>query len=56
MVNTPRSHLGIENAGAMLVAYRLAGLSALEAHYAAINGCARCGPAAMGYRGARLVF
>ena len=28
----------------MLVAYRLAGLSALETHYAAMNGCAQRGP------------
>src|SRR5271157_4310435 len=45
----PCSHLGIEGAeaeagaGAMLVACRLAGLSALEAHYAAAKSGAQCG-------------
>ena len=39
--SAPCSHLGMEHAeagaGAMLVAYRLAGLSALGAHYAGVK-------------------
>ena len=44
-----RSHLGMEHAeagaGAMLVACRLAGLSALEGHYAGVNLSAQFWPA-----------
>jgi hypothetical protein len=38
MVSAPRSHLWADGAGVgtMLVASRLAGLSALEAHYAGV--------------------
>ena len=41
MKSAPYSHLGMEHAeagaGAMLVACRLAGLSALDAHYAGVK-------------------
>jgi hypothetical protein len=45
MESAPCAHLGIESAeaGAMLIAYRLAGLSALEGHYAGVRVCAQFG-------------
>ena len=47
MESAPYSHLlGRKRgagAGAMLVAYRLAGLSALEGHYAGLNRWPQCG-------------